>query len=42
MLDKGVRLLSRGLWYLSAAHTKEDVQIALETAASVMKDELSR
>ena len=31
MLDRGVRLLSRGLWYLSAAHTDADIQRALDT-----------
>ena len=31
MLDRGVRLLSRGLWYLSADHTDADIQLTLET-----------
>ena len=30
MLDSGIRLLSRGLWYLSAAHTHADVELALK------------
>ena len=35
MLDSGIRLLSRGLWYLSTAHTHADVEIALKAAARV-------
>ena len=35
MLDSGIRLLSRGLWYLSAAHTQADVEMALGTVARV-------
>ena len=35
MLDRGVRLLSRGLWYLSAAHTEADIQRALDTVDAV-------
>ena len=35
MLDRGIRLLSRGLWYLSAAHTEADIQRALDAAEDV-------
>ncbi|HZJ44867.1 MAG TPA: aspartate aminotransferase family protein [Pyrinomonadaceae bacterium] len=32
MLDRGVRLIGRGLWYLSAAHTTADIDLALGAA----------
>lgn len=35
MLDKGIRLLSRGLWYLSAAHTEADIQLTLEAVEDI-------
>ena len=35
MLDRGIRLLTRGLWYLSAAHSEDDIQRALDAAADV-------
>ncbi len=35
MLDRGIRLLSRGLWYLSAAHTEADIRRALAAAEDV-------
>lgn len=30
--DRGVRVIGRGLWYVSAAHTEEDVDLAVEAA----------
>lgn len=38
MLDRGIRLLSRGLWYLSAAHTEADIELALETVESIFSE----
>ena len=35
MLDRGIRLLTRGLWYLSAAHSEDDIQRALDTAEEI-------
>ncbi len=35
MLDRGIRLLSRGLWYLSAAHTEADIQRALDAVEDI-------
>jgi glutamate-1-semialdehyde 2,1-aminomutase len=35
MLDRGVRILGRGLWYISAAHTAEDIMLTLDTAEQV-------
>lgn len=37
LLDKGVRVLRRGLWYLSAAHTAEDIETTLRAADAVCK-----
>lgn len=38
MQDRGVRLIGRGLWYISAAHTDADVDRALEVATDVLQD----
>ena len=38
MQDRGVRLLARGLWYVSAAHTQEDVDRAVALAGEVMRE----
>ncbi len=32
MLERGVRLIGRGIWYVSAAHTEEQVAQTLDTA----------
>ncbi len=32
MREKGIRLILRGLWYLSASHTEEDIEECLEAA----------
>lgn len=37
MHDNGIRIIGRGLWYLSAAHTEEDINQALATSAKVFK-----
>ena len=37
MHDRGVRVIGRGLWYISAAHTEGEVDQAIKTAAEVMK-----
>ena len=37
MLDRGIRLLSRGLWYLSAVHTESDIGYALETVEAIWR-----
>jgi glutamate-1-semialdehyde 2,1-aminomutase len=36
MHDKGIRIIGRGLWYISAAHTAEDIDQAIETASEVL------
>jgi len=35
MHDKGVRIIGRGLWYISAVHTEEDIDFALKIADQV-------
>jgi glutamate-1-semialdehyde 2,1-aminomutase len=35
--DRGVRVIGRGLWYISAAHTETDIDIAIKTARDVLK-----
>jgi glutamate-1-semialdehyde 2,1-aminomutase len=37
MQEEGIRLIGRGLWYLSAAHTREDVDTAVKAARTVLK-----
>ena len=40
MQDRGIRLIGRGLWYLSGAHTEADVDQAI-AAARASFEELS-
>lgn len=35
--DAGIRVIGRGLWYISAAHTEDDIALALSTARQVLK-----
>ena len=37
MHDQGVRIIGRGLWYISAAHTEKDIQFAVKKAKQVLK-----
>lgn len=37
MQDKGIRIIGRGLWYISAAHKEEDIEQAIRTATEVLK-----
>ena len=37
MHDNGIRVIGRGLWYISAAHEKEDIQHAIDVARKVLK-----
>ena len=36
MLLEGVRVIERGLWYVSAAHTDDDIAVTLEAADRVL------
>lgn len=38
MQDQGVRIIGRGLWYISAAHTAEDIEFAIEKARLALKE----
>jgi glutamate-1-semialdehyde 2,1-aminomutase len=38
MLRRGIRLIERGLWYVSAAHSAGDIQTTLATAEAVLMD----
>lgn len=38
MHNRGIRIIGRGLWYISAAHTENDVHSALEAAEEVMEE----
>ncbi|WP_273215080.1 aspartate aminotransferase family protein [Runella zeae] len=37
MHDEGVRVIGRGLWYISAVHTEEDIDLAISTVDKVLK-----
>lgn len=37
MQDRGIRLIGRGLWYISAAHTAADIERGIATAAEVLQ-----
>ncbi|MCK6474775.1 MAG: aspartate aminotransferase family protein [Planctomycetes bacterium] len=38
MQDRGVRLIGRGLWYVSAAHSEADVDACVATTARVFRE----
>jgi glutamate-1-semialdehyde 2,1-aminomutase len=38
MHNEGIRIIGRGLWYISVAHTEGDVDYTLSVADSVMRD----
>jgi glutamate-1-semialdehyde 2,1-aminomutase len=38
MHDEGVRIIGRGLWYISAAHTQDDVYFAIDKVRKVLKN----
>jgi glutamate-1-semialdehyde 2,1-aminomutase len=37
MHDQGIRIIGRGLWYISAAHSEEDINTALDKTSYVLK-----
>ena len=37
MHDNGIRIIGRGLWYISAMHTEKDILMALNIASKVFK-----
>lgn len=38
MHEEGIRIIGRGLWYISAAHTDEDIDHAVATARKVLAE----
>jgi glutamate-1-semialdehyde 2,1-aminomutase len=38
MLQRGVRLIERGVWYLSAAHTEEHLEKTLQAAEAALQE----
>ena len=38
MHDRGIRIIGRGLWYISAAHTEQDIDAAIDAATEVLHD----
>jgi len=38
MQEQGIRLIGRGLWYLSGAHTEADIEQAISTARTVLRE----
>jgi glutamate-1-semialdehyde 2,1-aminomutase len=36
--ERGVRTIGRGLWYVSHAHTDDDIDFALATARDALKE----
>jgi glutamate-1-semialdehyde 2,1-aminomutase len=38
MQERGIRLIGRGLWYVSLAHTDEEIELAIECAASSLAE----
>jgi glutamate-1-semialdehyde 2,1-aminomutase len=38
MQERGIRLIGRGLWYVSAAHTQEDVDHCITVTRQVLCD----
>ena len=41
MHDEGIRIIGRGLWYISAIHTEEEIDKTLEVADKVFKNSLN-
>ena len=38
MHDAGIRIIGRGLWYISAVHTEGEIDHAIETGRAVLRD----
>ena len=38
MHNEGIRIIGRGLWYISIIHTDQDIEHALSTADKVMSE----
>lgn len=38
MHDRGIRIIGRGLWYINAVHTREDIQQTIQVAGEVLNE----
>lgn len=38
MHNRGIRIIGRGMWYISTAHTEDDIELAIKTAAEVLQE----
>ncbi len=38
MHDRGIRVIGRGLWYISASHTENDIKVAIDASFEVLKE----
>lgn len=38
MQERGIRLIGRGLWYISGAHTEEEIEHTIDTAREVLQE----
>jgi glutamate-1-semialdehyde 2,1-aminomutase len=38
MHDRGIRIIGRGLWYISAAHTEDDINYAIDNSFAVLEE----
>jgi glutamate-1-semialdehyde 2,1-aminomutase len=36
LLDRGVRVIGRGIWYISSVHTEQDIDLAVRIAGEVL------
>lgn len=36
--DRGIRVIGRGLWYISAVHTEEDIDQAIKVGTAILKE----
>jgi glutamate-1-semialdehyde 2,1-aminomutase len=36
--DRDIRVIGRGLWYISTAHTEQDIDQAIDTARKVLAE----
>jgi glutamate-1-semialdehyde 2,1-aminomutase len=40
MHEGGIRIIGRGLWYISAAHTERDIDQAIRTAREIFSQNI--
>jgi glutamate-1-semialdehyde 2,1-aminomutase len=42
MQERGIRLIGRGLWYISAAHTADEIEHCIEAARDALREEATK